>query len=59
MHVRENKENQSMGTMEGKSATTRESVMEERIGKILTVRFGRGLKDCTKEEIFEALMQNS
>ena len=46
-----------MGTMEGKSATTRESVMEERIGKILTVRFGRGLKDCTKEEIFEALMQ--
>ena len=46
-----------MGTMEEKSVDTTDAVMEERIEKILTVRFGRGLRDCTKEEIFEALMQ--
>ena len=30
--------------------------MEERIQKLLRERFGRDIDNCTKEEIFEALM---
>lgn len=31
--------------------------MEERIESMLQARFGRGLDQCTRDEIFEVLMQ--
>ncbi len=38
------------------TATRGEKRMEERIQAILKERFGRDLDNCTKSEIFEALM---